>query len=195
MVDALFNGEATRWMFLGYGSAQEELEYKEKANRIFQEYYALPYIKPAALEQFLELKFDNVTVRGRVDRIDREAVDDVCVIDYKTSKKPKSGKELNKDFQMICYHLAAKKIFNVPDKSVSVGLFFLCPQKRDRGGYQPSPMILNKTKITEADLDKAHKVITKADSLLKSGYFHYVDDKGTWQCPYCDHQSYCGRNS
>ena len=193
MIDELLRGTATRWMFLGYGSAEEEREYNCKAYNIFEEYYALPYIKPASLEQFLQLDFDGVIVRGRVDRIDRIIDNKYCVIDYKTSKKIKKKKELNEDFQMICYHHAAKKEFNVSDKDVEVGLFFLCPQEKINGSYQPKPMILSKTQITESDLETAHNVILEADRRLKSGYFHYVADNGKWQCPYCDHKDYCGR--
>lgn len=193
IVDELFRGTAKRWMFLGYGSPEEEMDYNKKAFGIFEKYYDLPFVKPASLEMFLSIFFDGVQVRGRVDRIDETDAGGYKVIDYKTSKKPKSGKELNRDFQMICYHVAAKEKFGVPNEKIEVALFFLCPQAKVRGTYIPQPPALNSTRITQSDIDKATMVIVDADKKLKSGFFHYVADNGTWQCPYCDHYGKCGR--
>lgn len=193
MIDELLKGTATRWMFLGYGSAQEEKDYNAKAYDIFKEYYARPYIQPVSLEMFLSLLFDGVQVRGRVDRIDGIGDKNYCVVDYKTSKKPKKGQELNKDFQMVCYHNAAIEAFGVKNEQVEVGLLFLCPQQKVKGVYQPMPMTLNKTQITDKDIKQATEAIVTADRLLKSGEFHYVANSGKWQCPYCDHYQKCGR--
>ena len=195
IIDHLLRGTATRWMFMGYGSLEEEREYHERSQRIFKEYYERPYIKPASLEMFLSIFFNGVQVRGRVDRIDKTAEELFHVIDYKTSKKVKKGRELNKDFQMICYHNAALNEFGVTNEQVKVGLFFLCPQKKVQGVYQPEPMVLSSTQITQQDIDIATEAITTADKLLKSGEFHYVDNSGKWQCPYCDHYHLCGRDN
>lgn len=193
MIDHLLKGTAARWMFLGYESADEERAYNQKAYDVFKEYYLRPYIQPISLEMFLSLFFNGVQVRGRVDRIDQIHQEEYWVVDYKTSKKKKSGNELNKDFQMICYHSAALDKFKVEHKNVRVGLLFLCPQEKVNGVYQPSKMALNMTQITEENIEVATQVITESDTLLKNGRFHYVANSGKWQCPYCNYYQKCGR--
>lgn len=192
LLEHLLNNTATRWMFLGYGSADEEKAYIKRAQKIFKEYYKLPYVKPAGLESFMKIQFNGINVRGRIDRVDAIPAG-YRVVDYKTSKKVKTPAELRRDFQMICYHIAATQQYNVPDEAVEVGLFFLAPEEKKQGVSTPKPMVMNTTKITRSIIEHATEVVMEADRRVKNGIFHYVASNGKWQCPWCSYYGACGR--
>lgn len=194
---ALVENRASRWMYLGYSSAEEELQYQQHAKEIFNEYIKRTYIKPIEREQRLVIQMGGATIIGYIDRVDAIIGNGqvrYCVRDYKTSKKIKTEEELKKDFQMICYHNAVKLKYKIPDEMIEVGLLFLKPEEKRGGTSVKKPITFVGTKITPEITQQAEKVIAEAVRRVKSGIFHYVDDGGTWQCPYCSHYKHCGRD-
>lgn len=192
----LLRGEARRWMFLGYDSAVDEKNYQDTLQRILREYYERDYVKPILIEEPMEVYLGDVYVRGRIDRVDAMITQPgYMVIDYKTSKKVKTVKEMSKDFQMICYHLATRERYSIGNYQIKVALFFLKPETKIRGVFVPQPMKLQVAEITDDMIAHAVETATQADAMVKSGEFHYIDNAGKWQCPYCDHFGECGKDT
>ncbi len=189
----LMQGVARRWMFLGYDSAADEDMFRRTLKDVFKEYYRRDYIKPISIEDVMEITLDGIMVRGRIDRVDaRQSGAGYMVIDYKTSKKIKTTAEMEKDFQMVCYHVATKQKYNVSDEMMQVGLFFLKPETKVKGILIAQPMRLQIAEINQDMITKAAGAIRRAEEMVKSGQFHYVDSSAKWQCPWCDHYGLCG---
>lgn len=189
----LMEGKGKRWMFLGFDSELEEQLFYNKAVKIFTDYYKRDYIKPLSIEDDMLIKLNGVSIRGRIDRVDKFTEESYRVVDYKTSKKMKTVAEMEKDFQMICYHVATKERYGLTDAGIDVGLLYLKPEVKVAGEYVQKPVQLRTAKINKGMIEQAASVIEKADRMVKSGRFHYVDYKGKWKCPWCDHYGLCGK--
>jgi hypothetical protein len=189
----LEQGEAARWMFLGYDSAEDERVYRDTLKRVLTEYHARPYVKPISIEDSMDIVMNGVNIRGRIDRVDARTLrPGYIVVDYKTSKKMKTVEEMHKDFQMVCYHQAIKEKYKVDDSQLQVGLFYLKPEARVGKAYVPQPMQLQITEIKSKMIDNVARIVKYADDQVKSGMFHYIDSGAAWKCPYCDHYGMCG---
>jgi len=189
----LMRGEAKRWMFLGFDSELDERLFYDKAVNIFKGYHQREYIKPLSIEDSMLIQLNGISVRGKIDKVDAGTKPDTYrVIDYKTSKKMKTTVEMEHDFQMVCYHTAVREKYNVANKDVEVGLLYLKPETKIRGEYMPKPIELRTVSINQHLIDKATATIETADRMVRSGRFHYVDKKGKWKCPWCDHYQKCG---
>lgn len=69
--------------------------------------------KPIAVEQPFEFIFeDKVIFHGFIDRIDQNKNGDLRVVDYKSSNKLFSDKDLTTPLQMVIYALACKELYN-----------------------------------------------------------------------------------
>jgi len=193
---SLLKNEAYRWMFLGYTSAEEEKEYQDVAKHILNDYMKRTYIKPVEREQRMVIQMGGATIIGFIDRVDaivNKGHMQYCVVDYKTSKKMKTSAELEKDFQMICYHNAVKAKYKVTDEMIEVGLLFLKPEEKNGHSITKKPITFVSTRITPEITKRAEQVIAEAARRVKEGIFHYVAHDGMWQCPYCAHYKKCGR--
>ena len=189
----LIRGEARRWMFLGFDSADDERAYRKLLASVLKDYYQRDYIKPLSIEDSMDLDVDGIKVIGRIDRVDQRKLGfGYMVIDYKTSKKMKTVEEMEHDFQMVCYHTATKQRYQVGDEQVQVGLMYLKPEIKVNGVYVPQPVYLQIANIKDAMIKRAFSSIKQAHEMVTSGQFHYVDKSGKWKCPWCDHYGVCG---
>jgi hypothetical protein len=189
----LMRGEARRWMFLGFDSADDEMTYRKMLASVLKDYYRREYVKPLSIEDPMDIEVDGIKVIGRIDRVDRRKLGfGYTVIDYKTSKKMKTVPEMHNDFQMVCYHMATKQRYNVDDSGVQVGLLYLKPETKVNGVYVPQPVHLQIAEIKSEMIARTRSAIKQAHEMVTTGQFHYVDDKGKWKCPWCDHYGVCG---
>ncbi len=78
---------------------------------------AAPLPAVIATEQTFELKLGGVTLRGRIDRLDRLHDKAVAVVDYKTGS-PRDQKEADASTQLGLYALAARHLGFVPERLV-----------------------------------------------------------------------------
>jgi RecB family exonuclease len=79
------------------------------------------------IERWFETTIDNVMLRGRIDRIDKDG-SEFTVIDYKTSKKASSVNEIKKDTPLLVYSLVVKELYG--KKLLKVGDWFLRPNEK-----------------------------------------------------------------
>ena len=96
--------------------AKSGLSYNEKLDIFFeyiQEEVNTSEWKPIAVELPFEFVFeDKVIFHGFIDRIDQNTNGELRVVDYKSSNKLFSDKDLTTPLQMVIYALACKKIYN-----------------------------------------------------------------------------------
>ncbi|HJN84859.1 MAG TPA: ATP-dependent DNA helicase [Patescibacteria group bacterium] len=96
--------------------------YREDGRASLSRYYdelQVEMPQPLFLERGFTLKIGDITIRGRIDRID-EVDGGVEIIDYKTG----SPKDVNKlsatdKMQLLLYQLAAREIFNLEPKKLT----------------------------------------------------------------------------
>jgi DNA helicase-2/ATP-dependent DNA helicase PcrA len=105
----------TGWHRTGFGSTDDELQYRDRgreALRLYWEREQLSEAEPVWLEKKFDFKVGEHHVRGRVDRVDRLPDGDFELIDYKTGER-KSAAELENDLQLALYRLAAREAWDI----------------------------------------------------------------------------------
>ncbi len=165
------------WERQGYSSKDEEKRQYARGVEYLSEYLKTGFKAKditLALEKpfILPLKSENKNQRplkigGKVDRIDRLANGHIEIIDYKTSEKPPTQEQMNKDKNLVrqlsFYALAATQIpeepFNKKPEEVLLSLYFLENQTKIS------------TVLTREHLDIARDEIFKVrDEIEKSDF-------------------------
>jgi DNA helicase II / ATP-dependent DNA helicase PcrA len=105
----------TGWHRTGFGSSDDELQYRDRAREALRVYWERERVsdsEPIWLEKKFDFKVGEHHVRGRVDRVDRLPDGDFELIDYKTGER-KTAAELENDLQLALYRLAAREAWEV----------------------------------------------------------------------------------
>ncbi len=105
----------TGWRRTGFGSSDDELQFRDRAREALRLYWERERIaegEPVWLERKFDFKVGEHHVRGRVDRVDRLPGGDYELIDYKTGER-KTEAELESDLQLALYRLAAREAWEV----------------------------------------------------------------------------------
>jgi DNA helicase-2/ATP-dependent DNA helicase PcrA len=105
----------TGWRRTGFGSSDDELQFRDRARealRLYWENERFAEGEPVWLEKKFDFKVGEHHVRGRVDRVDRLPDGEYELIDYKTGER-KSAAELEDDLQLALYRLAAREAWEI----------------------------------------------------------------------------------
>lgn len=129
--------------------------------------------KPLHLERSFKLKIDDVTINGKIDRID-EIKEGTEIIDYKTGKT-KDQKTVDRDEQLSLYALASNEVFGLNPKQVS--LYFI------ESGQKIS------TIKTPKQLENTKKKLTKDIQKIKSSDFKATPNPV--RCKFCEYNRIC----
>jgi DNA helicase-2/ATP-dependent DNA helicase PcrA len=111
------------WRRTGFGSSDDELQYRERARealRLYWEQERAAEGVPVWLERKFDFQIGEHHVRGRVDRVDRLPDGSHELIDYKTGQR-KTEAELESDLQLALYRLAAREAW---DLDASTGSYY-----------------------------------------------------------------------
>jgi DNA helicase-2/ATP-dependent DNA helicase PcrA len=103
------------WRRTGFGSSDDELQYRERARealRLYWEQERAAEGVPVWLERKFDFQIGEHHVRGRVDRVDRLPNGSHELIDYKTGQR-KTAAELESDLQLALYRLAAREAWGL----------------------------------------------------------------------------------
>ena len=175
-------------LFLKYKSDNPflilELEIWKKKLKDFYEYekYRLKNRKIIALEQDFNLKFEEFSLKGVIDRVDIFE-DKYEVIDYKTSNNLKVDTsrtfENSDDFQLEFYYLAIKELY----KSDKIDCFY----------YDLSNTKLIKEELLENKLQLLSKKFEEISDLSKDKIsFYKCEDNSI--CQYCHYKIICNKD-
>ncbi len=125
-LDALMKLYDEAWIDEWYESDAQREEYRARGKKTLKEYHAELVANPPRpfhLEKGFTVKFGDVVVRGRIDRID--LVDGgVEIIDYKTGK-PKTELASEDKRQLMIYQIAAMECFQPPLVPVKLTYHYL----------------------------------------------------------------------
>ncbi|MEX2105857.1 MAG: ATP-dependent DNA helicase [Solirubrobacterales bacterium] len=105
----------TGWRRTGFGSTDDELQFRDRAREALRLYWDRERVaegEPVWLERKFDFKVGEHHVRGRVDRVDRLPDGDYELIDYKTGER-KSEADLESDLQLALYRLAAREAWEI----------------------------------------------------------------------------------
>jgi DNA helicase-2/ATP-dependent DNA helicase PcrA len=113
----------TGWRRTGFGSSDDELQFRDRAREALLLYWERERMaegEPVWLEKKFDFKVGEHHVRGRVDRVDRLPDGDYELIDYKTGER-RTEAELESDLQLALYRLAAREAWDI---EASIGSYY-----------------------------------------------------------------------
>jgi len=128
------------------------------------------------VEQLFNLKIDNYTIRGFIDRVQK--IDDRFyeIVDFKSSKKP-ANLDLKENLQLKIYSLALSELYKIAPEKIKCTLFFL------NDGIEESIIYLRK------ELLKTKREIIKIIKSIKKSKFNTKPSPEN--CAKCDFYSVC----
>jgi len=171
------------WKNEGFENKKHEELYFQKGEQyltkfIFQN--PSPYPNTIKLEESFKFFLGDLTVSGKIDRVDILPDGKIEIIDYKTSPKMLTPKEAATDLQLSIYALAATKLQEKPfakkPEDIILSLYYLDTQTKVT------------TTRTQEQLDDAEKQILEYVSQIESSDFKC---SGSFICQKCDFASLC----
>lgn len=169
----------------------------------------LPHLKTVGQEVSFEFDFENLKVKGRIDRIDSDSQGRAAIVDYKSSSSGVRGHsswKSNGDFQMVIYTVAVEQghtdlkelwpveaaYYNVPkSKDRDKGFFVVDGQEptlytgissRSRSRIQPDA----KVKLISENLEEMKVIVGN----IRQGMF-LPDPKDKTDCLVCKWNKLC----
>jgi DNA helicase-2/ATP-dependent DNA helicase PcrA len=109
------------WRRCGFGDANDDLQYRQKAIAALRRYWEIDQSREAQLawvERSFAFKIGPHLLRGRVDRVDRLPDGTHELIDYKTGK-PKTETDLREDIQLSVYQMGAREAWGLETSAQS----------------------------------------------------------------------------
>jgi len=178
----LYKGLKENWINAGYlGKVHEEKSF-EKAKGFLKYYYKNifdPKTTPVVMEQPFTVKIDNLSVGGKIDRIDIYK-DGVEIIDYKTGATPLTQKQADDDLQLSIYALAATEIpefpFNRDPEKVKLSLM-----------YFDNPQIVTTSRTKKQLMEAKEKILDYKKQIEESDY----SCSGSILCKTCEYKLLC----
>ncbi|HLD30783.1 MAG TPA: UvrD-helicase domain-containing protein [Patescibacteria group bacterium] len=165
------------WINDWYDNKAHEEEYKKQGRQSLREFYKINkdnWPKVKYLELGFNLKIGDYTVRGAIDRIDKNVDGSVELVDYKTGSFPQDEKCLDRD-QLLIYQLAASEIFN--ENVTKLSYYYLSENKTI--SFLGTLEDLSKTK---------EKIIATIEEIKQSGF---LPKPSLFTCKNCDFKDIC----
>jgi DNA helicase-2/ATP-dependent DNA helicase PcrA len=165
------------WTSAGFEDEYQEQEYKKDGLTQLRAFHASTLTSPPgviAQEKAFELPLENnVVLTGRMDQVNRIAVGEEEIVDYKTGK-PRDEDKARKDLQLSVYALAAREVFD----------------------WNPARLTFYNLQTNQAvsatrddkKLNKVRSEIQEAAADIRAGKF--PPKPGFW-CKFCDFESIC----
>lgn len=170
-----------KWKSNGFMSKAYEADMKKHGVELLNGYFDRGYdqkTKTIAVEQGFKIKITkDITLGGRIDRVDRKPDGTLEIIDYKTGAAPKK-RDPAEDFQLSLYALAAtdKGVFGEKPEHIMVSFYFFEGQERMSGTRSKEQLEIVKGEI-----------ITTATEI---GTSEFIPTPGMY-CAFCEFRLIC----
>ncbi|MCA9390398.1 ATP-dependent helicase [candidate division WWE3 bacterium] len=183
LIDQILEIYHQQWINRGFDSKEQQQQMKVNGQQWLQTYIENefnPQVLPIEIEMPFNIKIKDLTVGGRIDRVDRYEDGTLEIIDYKTGKM-KDEKQLQKDLQLAIYGLAAteKGIFNQPIDQLKLAYYFF------EAGEKVS------VNVTPERLENAKEEILEIKSQIEQSNFACSEDYLCQQG--CEYDLFCNR--
>lgn len=172
-----------------YDDQQEEMAVMQQGVRILEDYYRKnnpKNFRVVNLETFFsipvgEISLENslreeITLSGKIDRIDQIEGGGLEIIDYKTAKNLPSQEIVDNDFQLAIYQMGVQNRWPSLNKPIKLSLYFL--KHGIKLSTSRTPEQIEEVKIKILDLIKK----------IKTGDFNPVPSP---LCGWCGYQREC----
>jgi len=129
------------WIPLGFASKAHEARMKKEGDSmltVFFKKFHTKQVRILDIEKLFKIKIDkNLTVTGKIDRVDKRNDRTIEIIDYKTGKMPEK-KELMKSMQLSIYTFAAmnKGLYHKKLEDITLTFYYL--QSGEKISFKPS---------------------------------------------------------
>jgi len=174
----------SNWQEGGYKYEQEKEQNRQDAEGMLKNYWDYIQLHPVNTlytEHWFSFETNYATLSGKCDRIDLDENENLSIVDYKTSKTPKTERQLKKDIQLGIYALFTslngveashkKNIKKIPEK---LSMMFV---------REEVPEVA--VELTHDDLDVIEENIRATSNGIKKNNF--IPCKGM-HCDYCDYK-------
>jgi DNA helicase-2/ATP-dependent DNA helicase PcrA len=167
------------WQPRAYDSRKQEDEDLTKARTLLETYLAWQMENKntiIGIEKEFKFNFEEHPVKGYIDRLEQTSDGAICVVDFKTGRKPSelTKKSIREDFQMNLYCLGVREMFGkIP---VKASLFYLKDNKLV--DYIP-------------DNESINAFTERMSTLIKSIHAEQFVACPGQACRYCDYGSLC----
>jgi DNA helicase II / ATP-dependent DNA helicase PcrA len=165
------------WRRSGFGSSDDEQQFRERAARALERYWRLDReseSEPVWFERSFSFKLGPHLLRGRVDRVDRHPDGSYELIDYKTGKA-KTEDELREDVQLSLYQMGARESWRL--KTSAQSYFYVLTGERVPVTH------------SEEELERVRATVAEiAGGILKQ---HFEPTPSPEICSFCDYRIIC----
>ena len=176
-LDELMRLFEASWRRCGFGDANDDLQYRQKAVAALRRYWEVDQDREGELawvERSFAFKIGPHLLRGRVDRVDRLPDGTHELIDYKTGK-PKTANDLRQDIQLSVYQMGAREAWGLETSA------------------QSYYYVLDNEKVpvehSQEELDRVRTTVTEiADGIMS----HQFEPRPSPElCSFCDYRIVC----
>ena len=181
-LDEIYDIYKNQWIDEWYESQEEKKQYRRAGEKILKEFYerhkdAWPI--PWYLEKGFKTTFEGVTIKGRIDRIDKvgdnNGIPLVEIIDYKTGKYKEKLRKDDK-IQLLIYQIAME---DKGLKPVNLHYYYLHEDTQESTSFLGNPKEIEKTK---SELVETVEKIKRSD---------FPANPSEFNCKNCDFKNIC----
>ncbi len=158
-----------------------EQQFLDDAERLVRNYFELEdpsTITPIGIELFLTLEYDNLLLRGIIDRLELDPEGELVVTDYKTGKAPKQQFEQGRFGGVTFYSLLCEQLFG--RRPVRVQLLYLA-----------DPVIVTLATTDRANRNLERKVKAIWSTIEKACEHESFAPRPSKLCDWCAFQAQC----
>jgi len=182
--DQLLEYLELNWQTAGFKNKQEERENFAQAQAYLSEFYEAEHIQPfhtkAVEEKFVFPLISKVKIGGVIDRIDVLPDGTIEIVDYKTSSRVPTQRQVDKDEQLTIYALAATEVRHPlllrQPNDVKLSLYYFANQQKLTTTRTADQLIAEKKSIIDLV-----KEIENSDFTCSKHHF----------CKLCEYKLYC----
>ncbi len=128
-----------RWSSVGFSDKSREDKWKNLCESLLRNFYVpeIVNVVPFSLETSFKINISGITIKGKIDRIDKIIDNGYEVIDYKVFPNINPYEKSHNSLQALLYFLAAECLFS--RNPIRITFWYLYGEKNYRVDKTPAP--------------------------------------------------------